>query len=116
MLVVIRSAWSTMEPSVRTYTLFAIPSIFATGTYEGELKGITFIAQSPAQTLRWFVLNCGQFDHVLAEILPPGTLEDVLRTLRWGKSLILPGSYRAEQFDRGFHPSPGFTFSVGQND
>lgn len=103
MVGVVHSTWSKMEPLARTYTLFAIPSMFATGTYEGELRGITFIAQSTTETVRWFALNCGQLDRALAEIVPPGTFDDVMRTLRWGKSLILPGNYRAEQFDSGFH-------------
>lgn len=39
-----------MERSTIAFTLFAIPCLFATGAFQGEFKGVTFIAQCPTRT------------------------------------------------------------------
>ena len=94
-----------MEPLNPKYTLFAIPSLFAAGPYRGEIEGITFIAQSTQKTVRWFAVNCGQFDNAFAELLAFDAAWRLMGTLRTGASVHLPGTYRVEQFDTGFHPA-----------
>ena len=95
-----------MEPLIHQYTLFAIPSLFAAGPYRGELEGITFIAQSTQRTIRWFAVNCGQFDKAFAELVSFDAARQLMNTLRSGASVHVPGTYRFEQFNTGFHPTP----------
>ena len=94
-----------MELLNRKYTLFAIPSLFVAGPYRGELEGITFIAHSTEKTVRWFAVNCGQFDNAFSELLAFDAARRLMSTLRTGVSVHLPGMYRFEQFDTGFHPA-----------
>ena len=95
-----------MEPFNVTYRLYATPLLFATGEYKGELQGIDFIAESPSRTVRWFAINCGQFEDVFADLLSPDLADQVMRVLRRGVQVELPGRFRAEQFDSGFHHFP----------
>jgi hypothetical protein len=95
-----------MEPFDVTYRLYAIPSLFAMGRYKGELQGIDFVAESPNRTVRWFAINCGQFEDVFADLLSPDLADKVMRALGRGLEVELPGRFRAEHFDRGFHQLP----------
>jgi hypothetical protein len=85
------------------YTLLAIPSSFQTGPCKGELKGLTFIAHSAAQTVKWFAIDVGQFDSKLADLLSPEVSRHIMQDLRAGFSTPLPGLFQAEQFAGGFH-------------
>ena len=91
-----------MEHLSPTYTLFAMPSLFAKGPFTGELKGITFLAISPNKTVRWFALNVGQFDNLFSELLSHGIAQQLMSSLRRGRGIQFPGEYRPDQFASGF--------------
>ena len=88
------------------YTLFAIPTLIASGPRRGKLGGITFIAQSPHRTVRWFVKNSGQLDRIFTEFSEFEAGQRLIHALRSGSSVSLPGEFTLEPFAAGFHPVP----------
>jgi hypothetical protein len=85
------------------YQLIAIPSLIAEGQFEGELKGITFLAVSPTDRIQWFAINCGQFERAFCKLIPTKLTEMIFAALLCGDEVEFPGRYRKDQFDGGFH-------------
>jgi hypothetical protein len=84
------------------YTLFLIPSLFATGPDHGELKGVTFIATCGRNTIRWFSANDREFRPALTTLVSFRMVDEVMSVLRGGVSRGLPGEFRYEQLADAF--------------
>ena len=85
------------------YELLATPYLIQEGPYKGQLKGILFVARSPANRMQWFAVNRGQFESCFSELLPDGLAAEIVENLMGGDKIAFPGRYRLEQFDGGFH-------------
>jgi hypothetical protein len=71
--------------------------------FEGQLKSVAFVAASPAETIRWFVVNCGQLQQAFSQFLPDEAAEAIVEALSRGETVQFPGLYHREQFSSGFH-------------
>jgi hypothetical protein len=102
---------------IGTYKLSAKPSRILHGACKGQLQSVEFTAASPVETLRWFALNCGQFERVFARLLAENASVDIVEALTRGEEIEFPGLYEKEEFARGFHcerspsiPDGGFSW------
>jgi hypothetical protein len=88
---------------IGTYKLIAKPCLISEGEFKGELRSVAFIATSPTETMQWFVINCGQFEWAFSDLVTRRCATEMVDALRRGEAVEFPGTYRREQFDRGFH-------------
>jgi hypothetical protein len=85
-----------------TYKLTAKPSLYSGRQFKGELRSVAFVATSPTETMRWFAINCGQFEKAFGRLLPRRMATTMVRTLTRGEYIEFPGLYEREQFGCGF--------------
>jgi hypothetical protein len=85
-----------------TYKISATPLIHSTGDFKGKLKGVSFTAVSPANTIEWFSNNCGQFELAFSRIMPRCLAQVIVASLMHGDDVELPGFYEESQFESGF--------------
>lgn len=85
------------------YKLSATPSLITDGEFEGELKGIWFLATSPTDSKQWFAINCGQFAEAFSKLVSHRRAAEIVAALTQGDNIEFPGLYREQQLDGGFH-------------
>lgn len=85
-----------------TYTISAAPTLFTEGAYRGKLKGVTFTAVAANEMRQWFTRNCGQFETTFTRIMPSSIARTLVEALMHGDDIEFPGTYREDQFERGF--------------
>src|SRR5580704_5101454 len=85
-----------------TYKISATPLLHAAGDFQGKLKGVSFTAASPNDTLEWFSNNCGQFELAFSRIMPRSLAQVIVASLMHGDDVELPGLYDLSQFENGF--------------
>jgi hypothetical protein len=73
------------------YNLAATPFLFPEGEFKGELKGVTFVATSKADTKQWFTINCGQFETAFSKLIPAGLAKEIIAVLTRGNDIEFPG-------------------------
>jgi hypothetical protein len=85
-----------------TYKISAIPELYTEGEYKGKLRGVTFTASSPHDTMEWFTRNCGQFETAFARIMAPELAKVMVTSLMHNDAIDFPALYHKQQFARGF--------------
>jgi len=89
--------------AIETYKLIAKPSPISEGRFKGELRSVAFTATSATETVRWSVINCGQFERAFSKIISRGLAAEMVDALVRGEDIEFPGEYQRTQFDGGFH-------------
>jgi hypothetical protein len=86
-----------------TYKLFAEPILIAEGDGPGELRKVAFVAKSPYETIRWFVINGGQLERMFSELIPRALAARLVEVLRRGDKVEFPGHFERKKLGSGFH-------------
>jgi hypothetical protein len=86
-----------------TYKLFAEPVLIAEGDGPGELRKVEFVARSPYETVRWFVINRGQLERVFSKLIPRALAARLVEVLRRGDKVEFPGHFERKKLGSGFH-------------
>jgi hypothetical protein len=86
----------------RTYKLTATPFLFIEGEFKGKMRNVTFIAQSPTQTKRWFATDFGHFEAAFSDLVGVDVAKKMVAALHRGEDIEFPNLYEKEQFDYGF--------------
>jgi hypothetical protein len=53
--------------------------------------------------MRWFAIDCGQFERAFNKLIPKRLATEMVDALRRGECVEFPGLYQENQFGRGFH-------------
>jgi hypothetical protein len=85
-----------------TFKISAIPVLHSQGAFKGKLKGVSFMAVSPANTVEWFANNCGQFELEFSKLMPRSLAHIFVAALMHGDDVELPGWYDKKYFEHGF--------------
>jgi hypothetical protein len=85
-----------------TFKISAIPVLHSQGAFKGKLKGVSFTAVSPTNTVEWFANNCGQFELEFSKLMPRGLAHIIVAALLHGDDVELPGWYDGANFEHGF--------------
>lgn len=84
------------------YKLTATPFLFVDGQFKGEMRNVTFTAQSPTETERWFAINCGQFERAFSDLVGVNAARQMMSALSRGEDIEFPDLYQMEEFDYRF--------------
>ena len=84
------------------YRITATPLLHSGGDFKGKLKGVSFTAASPSNTVEWFSNNCGQFELAFSRIMPRSLAHVIVASLTHGDDVEMPGLYDESQFESGF--------------
>jgi hypothetical protein len=87
---------------VETFKLSATPFFFSQGKFKGMMRNVTFIAESPTHTKRWFAANFGHFERAFSMLVPLDVAKEMVASLGRGEDIEFPGLYEKKQFDYGF--------------
>lgn len=85
-----------------SYKITATPLLHTEGNFKGKLKGVSFTAVSPTNTVEWFANNCGQFELEFSKLMPRSLAHVIVASLVHGDDVELPGAYDGAHFEHGF--------------
>ena len=84
------------------FKLTAQPEFKQDGPAKGFLDGVVFTAQSASSLYKWHTPNGGNFISDFNALVPMEKAIEVLHDLHSGRTVNLPGRYRAEQLQGKF--------------
>jgi len=87
---------------IGTYKLSAKPSLIAEGEFKGKLLSVVFIATSPGEAVRWFAINCGQFESAFSKLIPSGLATEMVDALTRGEAIVFPGIKKKSSLTAAF--------------